>query len=152
VPGALEIGQHWESLSPVVDVMLPMTYPSHYPRGAFDIPRPNAEPYRVNYTAIKRARERDEKLGIDEPSHVRAWLQAFSLPRMMPKYGPREIEEQKRAIYDAGYDSWILWNPGARYESFLPGLEKTTETRRKRAEPLAAPTPVAVPASEERRS
>ena len=38
VPGALEIGQHWESLSPVVDVMLPMTYPSHYPRGAFGIP------------------------------------------------------------------------------------------------------------------
>jgi hypothetical protein len=152
VPGALEIGQQWESLSAVVDVMLPMTYPSHYPRGAFGIARPNADPYRVNFTAIKRARERDEKLGIDDPGHVRAWLQAFSLPRMMPKYGSREIEEQKRAIYDAGYDSWILWNPGARYESFLPGLEKTTETRRKRPAPPAATTPVVSPASEGRGS
>ena len=149
VPGALEIGQHWDSLSPLVDVILPMTYPSHYPRGAFDIPRPNADPYRVNYIAIKRARERDEKRGIDDPGHVRAWLQAFSLPRMLPKYGPREIEEQKRAIYDAGYDSWILWNPGARYETHIPAFEKTTVSGRKRAEPVA-PTPVAAPAAEAR--
>ncbi len=148
VPGALEIGQHWESLSPHVDVMLPMTYPSHYPRGAFGIPRPNAEPYRVNHIAIKRARERDEKLGIDDPGHVRAWLQAFSLPRMLPKYGASEIEEQKRAIYDAGYDSWILWNPGSRYESFMAGFEKTTESRRKRADAPAASTPAVAPAAD----
>ncbi|MGQ0713976.1 MAG: putative glycoside hydrolase [Gemmatimonadaceae bacterium] len=148
VPGALEIGQHWESLSPLVDVMLPMTYPSHYPRGAFGIQRPNADPYRVNFLAIKRARERDEKLGIDDPGHVRAWLQAFSLPRMVPKYGARELEEQKRAIYDAGYDSWILWNPGSRYEPFIPAFEKETVSRRKRSEPAA--TPVAAPAAEAR--
>ena len=146
VPGALEIGQHWESLSPVVDVLLPMTYPSHYPRGAFGIARPNAEPYRVHHIAIKRARERDEKLGIDDPGHVRPWLQAFSLPRMLPKYGPQEIEEQKRAIYDAGYDSWILWNPGARYESFIPAFEKTTESRRKRPDAPAASVPAVTPA------
>jgi hypothetical protein len=150
VPNALEIGQQWEALSSLVDVVLPMTYPSHYPRGAFNLQRPNAEPYRVNYLAIKRARERDEKLGIDDPGHVRAWLQAFSLPRMLPKYGPAEIEEQKRAIYDAGYDSWILWNPGARYESFTPGLEKTTVTRRKRATTPAEPAPVAAPTAEAR--
>jgi hypothetical protein len=148
VPNALEIGQQWETLSPLVDVILPMTYPSHYPRGAFNLQRPNAEPYRVNYLAIKRARERDAKLGIDDPGHVRAWLQAFSLPRMVPKYGPRELEEQKRAIYDAGYDSWILWNPGARYESFIPGLEKTTVSRRKRATTPSEQAPVAAPTAE----
>ena len=152
VPGALEIGQHWESLSPVVDVLLPMTYPSHYPRGAFGIARPNAEPYRINHLAIKRARERDAKLGIDDPGHVRPWLQAFSLPRMMPKYGPPEIEQQKRAIYDAGYDSWILWNPGARYESFLPAFEKTTESRRKRPDSPAVSTPATAPGAEPRGS
>lgn len=134
VAGALEIGQQWETMSPLVDVMLPMTYPSHYPRGAFNIARPNAEPYKVQYTAIKRARERDQKLGIENTGHVRAWLQAFSLPRMLPKYGPAEIEAQKQAIYDAGYESWILWSPGSRYESFLPAFEKTTESRRKRAD------------------
>src|SRR4051812_17676574 len=31
VGGPLEVAQHWERISPNVDVVLPMTYPSHYP-------------------------------------------------------------------------------------------------------------------------
>jgi hypothetical protein len=54
-PGALEIGQSWEALAPVTDVLLPMVYPSHYPRGAFGIDRPNAEPRQVIKVAITRA-------------------------------------------------------------------------------------------------
>ncbi|HJU64114.1 MAG TPA: putative glycoside hydrolase [Gemmatimonadaceae bacterium] len=122
VPGALEIGQQWEVLAPVTDVLLPMVYPSHYPRGAFGLPRPNAEPYKVIHAAIARAAERNKKLGITTPEHVRPWLQAFSLGQ--PKYGAHEIREQKRAVYDAGYQGWILWHPGSLYEVFLPGLDK----------------------------
>jgi hypothetical protein len=73
-------------------------------------------------TAIKRARERDEALGITQPQHVRPWLQAFSLGK--PPYGPAEIEAQKRATYDAGYQGWVLWSPGSKYEIFEPALEK----------------------------
>jgi hypothetical protein len=128
VNGPLEIAQHWEVLSPTVDVILPMTYPSHYPRGSFGVARPNAEPYTIMYKAIVRAHERDEKLGL-KGEHVRPWIQAFTLGA--PAYGPKEIEEQKRAIYDAGYDGWVLWHPGSKYEPFLPGLEKTLESRKK---------------------
>ena len=129
VNGALEIGQHWETLAPITDVLLPMVYPSHYPRGAFGIERPNAEPRRVIYEAIAKARSRNEKLGITNPEHVRAWLQAFTLGD--PAYGPEEILAQKQGVYDAGYDGWILWHPGSRYEPFLPGLEKETVSRKK---------------------
>lgn len=128
VNGPLEIGQSWEPLAKAVDVMLPMVYPSHYPRGSFNIQRPNAQPYDIIHIAISRARERDEKLGISG-EHVRPWLQAFSIGA--PKYGPREIEEQKRAVYDAGYDGWVMWEPGSRYDVFLPGLEKTFVSRKK---------------------
>lgn len=128
VPGALEIGQAWEPLAKSVDVILPMVYPSHYPRGAFNIDRPNAAPYEIIHAAITRARERDEKLGITG-EHVRPWLQAFSIG--LPKYGPAEIEAQKRAVYDAGYDGWVMWEPGARYDIFLPALEKTFISRKK---------------------
>ncbi|MBX6331711.1 MAG: hypothetical protein IRY91_07680, partial [Gemmatimonadaceae bacterium] len=131
VPGALEVGQEWEQLAPVTDVLLPMVYPSHYPRGSFGIARPNAEPYRVVDVAIRRARERDQKLGIAKPEHVRPWLQAFTLGQ--PHYTAHEIEEQKRAVYDAGYDGWTLWHPGSLYDTFLPALEKTTVSRKKRA-------------------
>lgn len=126
---ALEVGQQWEALSPRTDVLLPMVYPSHYPRGAFNLPRPNAEPYKVVFAAVNRARERDEKLGIRTAEHVRPWLQAFSIGQ--PPYEPAEIRAQKQAVYDAGYDGWVLWHPGSKYEPFVAGLEATLVTRKK---------------------
>jgi hypothetical protein len=128
VGGALEVGQKWEPLAQSTDVLLPMVYPSHYPPGSFQLPHPNADPYDVVHIAISRARERDEKLGI-KGEHVRPWLQAFSIG--LPKYGPHEIEEQKRGVYDSGYDGWVLWEPGSRYDKFIPALEKTLVSRKK---------------------
>jgi hypothetical protein len=128
VPSALEVGQKWEPITQAVDVVLPMVYPSHYPRGSFQLPKPNAAPYDVIHIAISRARERDEKLGI-KGDHIRPWLQAFSIGT--PKYGAHEIEEQKRAVYDSGYDGWVMWEPGTRYDKFLPALEKTYVSRKK---------------------
>ena len=128
VGGALEVGQKWEPISQSVDVVLPMVYPSHYPHGSFQLDHPNAAPYDVIHIAISRARERDEKLGI-KGDHVRPWLQAFSIGN--PKYGPEQIAEQKRGVYDAGYDGWVLWEPGSRYDKFLPALEKTYVSRKK---------------------
>ena len=131
VPGALEIGQQWEELAPHSDVLLPMVYPSHYPHGSFGVDRPNTEPYKIVYAAIHRAHARDARLGIGAANHVRPWLQAFSLKGMTPKYGAAEVEEQKRAVYDAGYDGWTLWSPGSVYEPFLAGLEKKEVSRKK---------------------
>ena len=128
VGGTLEVGQKWEPISQSVDAVLPMVYPSHYPPGSFQLPHPNADPYSVIHIAISRARERDEKLGI-KGEHVRPWLQAFSIG--LPKYGAHELEEQKRAVYDSGYDGWVLWEPGSRYDKFIPALEKTLVSRKK---------------------
>ena len=129
VGGPLEVGQWWEKISPQVDVVLPMVYPSHYPRGSFGLASPNAEPQKVISIAITRARQRDQKLGITTPEHVRPWLQAFTLGK--PPYGPAEIEAQKRGAYESGYDGWVLWSPGSKYEPFLPALEKTLVSRKK---------------------
>jgi hypothetical protein len=128
VNGPLEVGQAWEPLTKSVDVLLPMVYPSHYPHGAFGIARPNAEPYKVIHAAITRARERNRKLG-GRTADVRPWIQAFSLGQ--PRYGAHEIEEQKRAVYDSGYEGWVLWHPGSTYDTFLPALEKTLVPRAK---------------------
>ena len=129
VGGPLEVGQWWEKISPQVDVVLPMVYPSHYPRGSFGLASPNAEPQKVISIAITRARERDQKLGISTPEHVRPWLQAFTLGK--PPYGPAEIEAQKRGAYESGYDGWVLWSPGSKYEPFLPALEKELASRKR---------------------
>jgi hypothetical protein len=129
VGGPLEVGQYWEKISPDVDVVLPMVYPSHYAHGELGVQNPNAEPYTMIYKSIARARERDKKLGIAAPEHIRPWLQAFTLGK--PPYGAAELEAEKKAVYDAGYDSWVLWNPGSIYDVFLPALEKTLVSRKK---------------------
>jgi hypothetical protein len=142
VPGTLEVGQSWDPLSPKADVMLPMVYPSHYPPGSFGIPRPNADPYMVVYRAISRAHERDLKMGI-EGEHVRTWIQAFTLGK--PPYGAREVELQKKAVYDAGYDNWVLWHPGSVYRPFHTALERRTVSRKRAWVPGMAPDAPAAP-------
>jgi hypothetical protein len=123
VGGPLEVGQYWEKISPNVDVVLPMVYPSHYPHGELGLANPDAEPYEVIFKSISRARERDKQLGITSQEHIRPWLQAFTLGK--PAYGAAQLEAEKKAVYDAGYDGWVMWNPGTIYEVFMPALEKT---------------------------
>lgn len=137
VGGALEVGQMWEPLAKSVDVLLPMVYPSHYPHGSFGIRSPNAEPYNVIHIAISRARERNAAIGITG-QHVRPWLQAFTLGP--PRYGAAEMEQQKKAVYDSGYESWVMWHPGSQYDIFVPAMEKTLVSRAKNP-PVPAPRP-----------
>ena len=123
VKGTLEVGQNWEKISPHVDVVLPMVYPSHYPKGSFGLEHPNAEPYAVIRTALDTAFARDQRLKITEAEHVRPWFQAFTLGK--PPYTAEQIAAQKKAAYDAGYQGWVLWSPGSMYDPFVPALEKT---------------------------
>jgi hypothetical protein len=129
LPGPLEIGQQWSELAPVTDVLLPMVYPSHYPRGSFGVAHPNGAPYTIVDSAISDARHRDLRLGITSPIHVRAWLQAFTLGA--PHYTAEEVIAQKKGVYDAGVDSWTLWSPGSEYHAFAGALEKTTVSRKR---------------------
>ena len=129
IAGPLEVAQQWELLAPVTDVLLPMVYPSHYPRGAFGAARPNAEPYVIVHASIKRARERNLKLGIPGRTAVRPWLQAFTLGK--PAYTANEVKEQMRAVYDAGYEGWVLWSPGSKYEPFVGAFAPTLVPRAK---------------------
>ena len=53
-------GQVWERLIDVVDVALPMVYPSHYWAGSFGHDEPNARPYEVVLRALSDAIRRSE--------------------------------------------------------------------------------------------
>lgn len=48
---------------------------------------------------------------------VRPWLQDFTATWVKGhiRYGPEEIRAQIQAVYDAGYEEWILWNASNRY-------------------------------------
>jgi hypothetical protein len=34
-------------------------------------------------------------------------------------------------VYDAGFDGWVLWHPGSKYEIFVAALEPKLESRKK---------------------
>ena len=105
------IGQTWEQFADQADVLLPMTYPSHYPRGSYGIAHPNAEPYKVLDHGLRGARVRNR--AIKGAGEVVPWYQDFTMGK--PKYGVAELRAQMQAGYDNGMFSWMLWNAASRY-------------------------------------
>lgn len=109
--GDMGIGQVWEDLVGVSDVVLPMVYPSHYAPGMYGTQTPNAEPYLVVRRALEDGLRRSALL--DRPASIRPYLQAFTLGA--PRYTGEHVREQIRAAADVGIESWVLWNPRSDY-------------------------------------
>jgi hypothetical protein len=105
------IGQRWEMFADQVDVVLPMSYPSHYAKGTYELSDPNAHPYAVIDHTLKDAKRRSAKLA--GAATIRPWYQDFTLGP--PHYGAAQVRAQIQAGYDNGIMSWLLWNPGSRY-------------------------------------
>jgi hypothetical protein len=105
------IGQRWEMFVDQVDVVLPMIYPSHFARGTYKLRNPNARPYETVNRALKDAIARSDS--IPNAAIIIPWYQDFTMGR--PRYTAAEIRAQKKAGYDNGFQSWILWNPSSNY-------------------------------------
>jgi hypothetical protein len=105
------IGQRWEMFVDQVDVVLPMIYPSHFARGTYKIRNPNAHPYETINHALKDAIARSDS--VPNAARVIPWYQDFTLGS--PHYYAEHIRAQKKAGYDNGFQSWILWNPKSNY-------------------------------------
>jgi hypothetical protein len=117
--GDLGIGQSWDDLAPLADVVLPMVYPSHYRRGAYGIAHPNASPYATVRRALQDGLRRNT--GLARAPRIRPYLQAFSIFHV--RYTPEEIRAQIRASEELGLTDWILWNARGVYPAgaLLPG-------------------------------
>jgi hypothetical protein len=105
------IGQRWEMFVDQLDVVLPMSYPSHYAPGTYHLENPNAHPYTVIDHTLKDAARRSA--GVPHAAKLRPWYQDFTLGP--PHYGAAQVRAQIQAGYDNGVRSWLLWNPGSRY-------------------------------------
>ena len=124
--GDVEIGQHWETVIAVADVVLPMVYPSHYSTGLYGFSRPPANPYEIVRLATTDAIERTQWVRDSTGGtvgEVMPWLEAMSIRGHT--YGAAELRAQIQGAYDAGAKSWALWNPASRYTEFLRALRPT---------------------------
>lgn len=104
----LNIGQVLEVALRHFDFVAPMVYPSHYPTNFLGIANPAAEPYRVIKYSLDRAWERASTT----PEKIRPWLQDFDLGA---EYTADMVHAEMQAVYDAGFTSWMLWDPSNRY-------------------------------------
>ena len=132
------VGQEYVKMAEHLDYICPMIYPSHYRNGSYGIRVPDAEPYETIYNACSASVQELSVLPEGNRAHVRAWLQGFtasSVPGHI-SYGPRQIREQIKGAYDAGYEEWILWNAAVRYQrdAFLTEEEAEAERMQWEAE------------------
>lgn len=117
-PGDTEgIGQNLETIGMNIDYLSPMAYPSHYAAGQIvnnvKFPKPDLDPYNVVYNTLVKAKNRIAKVK-GYKAGVRPYIQDFTAS-WLPKgyyqdYGPEQVRQQIKAVYDAGYDQWILWD------------------------------------------
>jgi hypothetical protein len=133
-----QIGQYLEYIGKNdLDYLSPMVYPSHYKVGqkingvAFN--KPDFEPYNVVYNTMLKARARTEQVE-NYRAKMRPYLQDFTATWLgdgyYKSYGAEDVRNQIQAVYDAGYEEWILWNAANDYteEAFLSEADKDKYT------------------------
>jgi len=104
----LGIGQHPARLAKVVDAIYPMTYPSHYNSGEYNLDDPNAAP---GTTVMYSLRDFRRELAGGRALLV-PWLQDFSLGRT---YTLADVQAQIRSAREAYTGGFMLWNAEGLY-------------------------------------
>ena len=97
-----KIGQSWEDIASVVDVVSPMVYPSHYGTGWFNFEVPNDHPGPVVREALADGLERLPRNVV-----VRPWLQDFG-------YDANQVRAQILSAEEFGL-GWMLWNAASNF-------------------------------------
>ncbi|MFR5903305.1 MAG: putative glycoside hydrolase [Bacilli bacterium] len=120
-------GQYWPAISNIVDAISSMPYTDHFGRGVDTW----TNAYQTVYNWAKGAATRQKE--IPTPAVARTWITAYDTPYWKPTviYNASKIEDQVRALYDAGLDGgFITWNSAsslAKYEQIKTAFNKDYE-------------------------
>jgi hypothetical protein len=114
-----KIGQKLEDVTPILDYINPMLYPSGFQYGIPHYRFPVAYPFEIVYLTLRRAQERTHLSTI----RFRPWLQAFRDYAFDKRnFTGEEIRAQINAAEKFGSHGWMLWNPRNDYSP--DGLKK----------------------------
>lgn len=120
-------GQYWPAISNIVDAISSMPYTDHFGRSVDTW----TNAYQTVYNWAKGAATRQKE--IPTPAVARTWITAYDTPYWKPTviYNASKIEDQVRALYDAGLDGgFITWNSAsslAKYEQIKTAFNKDYE-------------------------
>ncbi len=116
---ANSVGQIYGEMAKHLDYISPMIYPSHYADGNYGIAHPDMQPYETISAALNDSRKELYFAGLDGEhiAVVRPWLQDFTASWLANHitYGGPEVRAQIQAVYDCGYDEWLLWDASCKY-------------------------------------
>ncbi|MCW3491012.1 putative glycoside hydrolase [Dethiobacter alkaliphilus] len=130
------IGQSWERIAPLTEIISPMIYPSHYGPGYFGFAVPDANPGGTVTRALEDALKRNAPL--ENPGVIRPWLQSFTATwvRGHIRYGAEQVREQIDAALELGIDEYLIWNAANRYhkDAFLPADKAAQREEAKKSE------------------
>lgn len=104
------IGQNFAAIAPLVDIVCPMIYPSHFYPGDLGLDIPNNHPYEVIHSSLVNGAAKMP----DAAYKLRPWLQDFSYGEGI-EYGDAEVAAQIQAADDFGGNGWMLWSPSNEY-------------------------------------
>ena len=108
------IGQSLSHLSPFLDYVSPMLYPSGWGPGWFGLSYPPAHPRKVIQDSVDLTADVVAQLS---RAHIRPWLQDFTdYQHRGLYYGSAEVVEQIEAAADAGANGFMLWDANLDYE------------------------------------
>lgn len=120
-PGDFEhIGQDFQAIAKIVDVICPMIYPSHYGFGEYGVKAPDTQPYKIVYAATNDALKLYSSISGDiKLAKIRPYLQDFTASWLKKGnyilYNTKAVTDQLQACYDLKIYDFTLWDPSNKY-------------------------------------
>ncbi len=113
------LGQDFVRFAPLVDVISPMAYPATFTSPEYYTPgkNPGSRSYWLVYRTLTGY---TELLGEEHKHKIRPWIQGYSV-------SAQDVKDQIKAVYDAGYCGFTVWNAGNNYTQTFAAMKGMPE-------------------------
>ncbi len=112
------LGQDVVRFAPLVDIISPMAYPATFTSEGYYVPGKNPGP-RMYWLVYRTLTGYAKLLGPEHEHKIRPWIQGYSV-------GTKDVSDQIRAVYDAGYCGFTVWSAGNLYAPTFAAMSKDT--------------------------
>ncbi|MBU0686926.1 MAG: putative glycoside hydrolase [Candidatus Margulisbacteria bacterium] len=124
-----DLGQDLKLMQEPLDAICPMLYPSHFAPGFDGYKFPGDEPYYFIKRGVDQLKVsltptvEGEKITCE----ITPWIQGFAWGTNI--FGPEYVRQQIKAVNDAGFDRYLVWNANNAYTpTFLALTQKSDKT------------------------
>lgn len=108
------LGQDVVRFAPLVDIISPMAYPATFTSAGYYTPGKHPGP-RMYWLVYRTLTGYAELLGPEHSHKIRPWIQGYGVVS-------KDMSDQMRAVYDAGFCGFKVWNAGNNYGPSYVGL------------------------------